>query len=351
MVYFALAFLIAYLLSPLVIYFAKITGLVDDPKKRYHPAHTHEGIVPRAGGIAIYLAILIASLVLLEPSKSLLGILLGGAIVVLVGIWDDYRDLSPYFRLGMNILAAAIVVGLGGGIPYISNPFGAAIPLDMWRISFDFFGPHSIVVLSSLVGIVWIVWMMNAIGWSAGVDGQLPGFVVIACIVIALLANRFASYDISQTVVIYLALITGGAFGGFLPWNFYPQKIMPGYGGKSLAGFMLACLAIVSFVKVGTAILVLGVPLIDACYTVVRRILAKKSPFKADRGHLHHHLLDMGWGKRRVAVFYWAITAILGFIALSLDSGGKLVAFIVVGGVIVGVLALFQLLNFFRVLR
>lgn len=351
MAYFALAFLIAYFFSPIAIYFAKKTGLVDDPTKRYHPAHTHEGIVPRAGGIAIYLAILIASLVLLEPSKPLIGILLGGAIVVLVGIWDDYRDLSPYLRLGLNVLAACIVVGFGGGVPYISNPFGEVIHLDMWRVSFEFFGPHSIVILSSLVGIVWIVWMMNAIGWSAGVDGQLPGFVVIACIVIAMLANKFVSYDISQNVVIYLALITAGAFGGFLPWNFYPQKIMPGYGGKSLAGFMLACLAIISFVKVGTAILVLGVPLIDACYTIVRRIASKKSPFKADRGHLHHHLLDMGWGKRRIALFYWTMTAFLGFVALSLDSSGKLIAFIVVAGVIVGVLALFQLLNFFRVLR
>lgn len=351
MAYFALAFLIAYFFSPIAIYFAKKTGLVDDPTKRYHPAHTHEGIVPRAGGIAIYLAILIASLILLEPSKPLIGILLGGAIVVLVGIWDDYRDLSPYLRLGLNVLAACIVVGFGGGVPYISNPFGEVIHLDMWRVSFEFFGPHSIVILSSLVGVVWIVWMMNAIGWSAGVDGQLPGFVVIACIVIAMLANKFVSYDISQNVVIYLALITAGAFGGFLPWNFYPQKIMPGYGGKSLAGFMLACLAIISFVKVGTAILVLGVPLIDACYTIVRRIASKKSPFKADRGHLHHHLLDMGWGKRRIALFYWTMTAFLGFVALSLDSSGKLIAFIVVAGVIVGVLALFQLLNFFRVLR
>jgi UDP-GlcNAc:undecaprenyl-phosphate GlcNAc-1-phosphate transferase len=351
MIYFALAFLIAYVLSPVVLYVAKKTGLVDDPKKRYHPAHTHEGIIPRAGGIAIYAAILIPSLVLLEPSKPLLGILLGGALVVLVGIWDDYRDLSPLLRLGLNILCAAVVVGLGGGIPYLSNPFGGTLHLDVWRISFEFFGSHSIVVFSSIAAIIWIVWMMNAIGWSAGVDGQLPGFVVIACFVIAILANKFVSYDISQTVLVYLSLITAGAFAGFLPWNFYPQKIMPGYGGKSLAGFMLACLAIVSFVKVGTAILVLGVPLIDACYTIVRRILSRKSPFKADRGHLHHHLLDLGWGRRRIAFFYWAITAVLGTVALSLDSGGKLAAFLVVGGIIVGVLIFFQLLNFFRVLR
>jgi UDP-GlcNAc:undecaprenyl-phosphate GlcNAc-1-phosphate transferase len=351
MYYFFLSFSICFLTTPLVIYIAKKTGLVDDPKKRYHPANTHTGVIPRAGGLAIYLGIVIASLLLLDLSRPLIGILLGGLVVILVGIWDDYRDISPYVRLVMNVLAAIIVVGLGGGIPYISNPFGSVIHLDTFRISFEFFGTHSIVVLSSLAAIFWIVWMMNVIGWSAGVDGQLPGFVVIACIVIALLANRFASYDISQTVVIYLSLITAGAFAGFLPWNFYPQKIMPGYGGKSLAGFMLACLAIVSFVKVGTAILILGVPLVDAFYTVIRRIISKKSPFKADRGHLHHYLLDLGWGRRRIAFFYWSITAFLGIVALSLDSGGKLIAFIAVGTIIVVVLGLFQLLNFFRVLR
>ncbi len=351
MLYLIFAFCLAYFITPLIVKFANKSGLVDDPQKRYHPAHTHTGIVPRAGGIGIFIAILIPSLFFLELTKPLIGILLGGALVVLVGIWDDYRDLSPYFRIGMNILAAAIVVGLGGGIPYISNPFGEPIHLDTIRVSFEFFGPHSILILSSIAGMVWIVWMMNAIGWSAGVDGQLPGFVVIACIVIALLANRFAAYDISQVGVTNLALITAGAFLGFLPWNYYPQKIMPGYGGKSLAGFMLACLAIISFVKVGTAILVLGVPFVDACYTVIRRLASRKSPFRADRGHLHHHLLDLGWGRRRIAFFYWGITAILGMIALSLDSTGKLVAIVIVGSVIVGGLLLLQLLDFFRVLR
>lgn len=348
---FLTTLIIGFCLTPAVIFLAQKFNLVDDPKKRYHPATTHHGIIPRAGGIALYSAILISSLLFLDLTKPVLGVLLGGAIVVWVGVWDDYKDLSPYFRFITNIIAACVVVGLGGGIPYISNPFGDVIHLDTIRITFDFFGPHSLIVLSSIVGVVWIVWMMNAIGWSAGVDGQLPGFVLIACFAIALLSQRFVTHDISQTVVTNFALITAGAFGGFLPWNFYPQKIMPGYGGKSLAGFMLGALAILSFVKLGTAILVLGVPLIDALYTVVRRIVSKKSPFRADRGHLHHHLLDLGWGKRRIAIFYWLLSAFLGLLALSLNSQEKLIVFVIIGVIVVVGLMFLQLLNFFRVLR
>jgi UDP-GlcNAc:undecaprenyl-phosphate GlcNAc-1-phosphate transferase len=141
--------------------------------------------------------------------------------------------------------------------------------------------------------------------------------------------------------VTILAFIVGGAFLGFLPWNFYPQKIMPGYGGKTLAGYFLAILGILSFAKLGTALLVLGIPMVDALYTLVRRIGKRKSPVKADRGHLHHRLLDLGWGKRRIALFYWGVSAILGAVALSVTSRQKvftlLLLLVAVGGFFVWV--------------
>lgn len=344
-----ISFLISFSLTPLVIYFAKKAKLIDDLKRK-HPAKTHKGSIPRGGGLGIYIAILLSSAVFLPFSKVLAGIFLGGFLTVLIGLWDDYRDLSPYFRFLMNLLTAIIVVGLGVGVPFITDPFNGVIHLDTVRLTFEFFGSHSILVWADVFSILWIVWMMNVTGWSAGVDGQLPGFVVIACIVIAILSQRFAAHDISQVVVKDLALITAGGFLGFLPWNFYPQKIMPGYGGKSLAGFMLAVLSILSGAKVGTAVLVLGLPMIDGFYTLTRRILSKKSPFKADRGHLHHRLLDLGWGRRKIAVFYWVITALLGFFALNLTSQGKFFVVILVA-VLLGVfLAVLKLFNLFRIL-
>jgi UDP-GlcNAc:undecaprenyl-phosphate GlcNAc-1-phosphate transferase len=122
----------------------------------------------------------------------------------------------------------------------------------------------------------------------------------------------------------------GGAFIGFLPYNFYPQKIMPGYGGGALAGFLLGVLSILSFGKFGTAFLILAIPTLDAGYTIMRRIKNKKSPFKADWGHLHHKLLDIGWGKRRIALFYWFVTFILGLSSLFLRGIEKLIVFLMI---------------------
>ena len=170
---------------------------------------------------------------------------------------------------------------------------------------------------------------MNIIGWSCGVDGQLPGFVTIAAVIIGILGLR-ANQDITQWPVIILAAACAGAYLGFLPWNFYPQKIMPGYSGKSLAGFFLAVLAILSGAKVATMILVLGVPMADAVLTIIRRVATGHSPVWGDRGHLHHKLLDLGFSKRRIAVFYWLFSVVLGVGALFLNSQQKFYAMVMV---------------------
>jgi len=145
---------------------------------------------------------------------------------------------------------------------------------------------------------------------------------------LGLLSQRFIAHDIAVNSVLILSFIVSGAFLGFLPWNFYPQKIMPGYSGGALAGLMLGVLSILSFGKVGTAILILSVPMIDAIYTMIRRIYQKKSPFRADWGHLHHRLLEIGWGRRRIAVFYWLVSFILGLSALFFKGLEKLIAFL-----------------------
>ena len=165
---------------------------------------------------------------------------------------------------------------------------------------------------------------MNIVNMGAkGVDGQLSGVTVIAALTIAFLSLRFSA-DIAQWPVIILAAITAGAYLGFLPWHIFPQKIMPGYGGSTLAGYLLAVLSILSTTKVGALMVVLGIPLIDTGYTIIRRIISGKSPVWGDRGHLHHRLLDAGLSKRQVSYFYWGVTAILGFLALNLNTTTKL---------------------------
>jgi UDP-GlcNAc:undecaprenyl-phosphate GlcNAc-1-phosphate transferase len=318
------AMLVAYLTTPLVIKLAKKIKIIDDPKKHKHPKVIHTYPVPRGGGLAIFAAILVASLIFLPLDKHLKGILAGATIIALMGILDDKYNLNPYIRLTLGFLAASAPILAGIGIAFISNPFNGVVDLSHPQINFYFLGEsRSLWVLSDLFALLWITFMMNMLNMGAkGVDGQLSGVVAIAAATIAALSLKFSA-DITQWPVIILASITAGAYLGFLPWHIYPQKIMPSYGGATLAGYLLAVLAILSTTKVGTLIVVLGVPLVDTGYTIVRRVLTGKSPVWGDRGHLHHRLLDTGWSKAKVAAFYWIITLILGVVALYLNTPSK----------------------------
>ncbi len=334
-----LACFITGFITPLIRSVAMNFGLVDDPKLRKHPAHTHTDVIPRAGGLAIYAGICISVLLFLPLSKLFVGMLIALTLLVIVGLLDDKKDVNPYIRIATNTVSALIIVGSGAGIPFITNPLtGGTIALDSFRISFEFFGRHSIIVWADIFAFVWIMWTMHIVGWSAGVDGQMPGFVAISAFVLGLLSLRYTLTDPRQGYVTILAFITCGAFLGFLPWNFFPQKIMPGYGGKTIAGFLLALLGILSYGKLGTALLVLGIPTIDAVYTLLRRIGKGKSLVLADRGHLHHRLMDLGWGKRRIALFYWGVSAILGLVSLTVTSRQKIFTFLLVAVVIGGFL-------------
>jgi len=322
------SFLLALCITPLVISFYRRHNWLDDPQKNQHAKKTHSQAVPRGGGLVIFLATLIGALFILNFDKYLLAIFLGAALLTIVGFIDDIFDINPYTRLLTGLLASLIVVGAGIGIAYVSNPLGSGvIHLDQPQLNFYLFGENrAIWILSSLFAVFFIMWNMNIINWAKGVDGQLPGFVAVSCVFIAILANRFADSP-TQFNVTNLALIVAGAFTGFLIWNFYPQKIMPGYGAGSLAGYFLSVLAILSGAKVATTLMVLAIPTADGIFTIIRRIIAGKSPFWGDRGHLHHKLIDYyGWGRRRVAIFYILSSAGLGLLSLYLGTIGKIVA-------------------------
>lgn len=325
---FIAALIISLIATPLTILFFQKMGWVIDPRKTPHPAHIHKIPVPKGGGIPIYLAVVITAMLLLPADKHLLVICIAGLITLVVGLIDDIRGSSPYLRLGMNFLVTLIIVGSGIGIAYISNPFGGVIDLSWPRLAFDFLGTHhEIWILADIFALLWIPSLMNAINWSSGVDGQISGVITIAATVLGLISLSFSA-DITQWPVATLAFATAGAFAGLTVFHFYPQKIMPGYSATSLAGLLLGVISILATAKVGALIIVLGIPLIDFLYIVIRRLVSGKSPVWGDKGHLHHKLLAMGWGKRKIALFYWGAAVILGVAALRVEARTKLLIMI-----------------------
>lgn len=324
-----IAFLASAISTPLLIPWIKKFGFVDDPTKHKHPAMIHTRIIPRGGGIPLFIGFSIAGLLFLPINKITIMLFWASLIALITGTLDDKYDISRYVRFGVNVFCALLVIGGGIGIPFITNPFGGVIHLDTLRFSFDFFGHHSILILSDFLALLWIVWVMNMLNWSKGVDGQMPGIVAISAFVIGLLSLRFVTTDPLAHTAAMLSFILTGASLGFLVFNFYPAKIFPGYGATAMY-LLLSVASLLSGAKLATAILVMGVPMIDGMYTVIRRILSGKSPFWHDRKHLHHLLMRLGFGQRRIAITYWLFSLVLGTIALTLTSTGKLFAIIMI---------------------
>lgn len=310
----AVSALIAGGIAPLVIAWYTRRGWLDDPSSTPHAKKTHSRPVPRGGGLVVFAGIALVSLLFLNRDSYLFAILVGAGLLAIVGWLDDVFNIHPLIRLGTGLLASLIVVGSGIGITYVSNPFGEGV---------IHLAPH----IASLFAIFFILWNMNILNWSKGVDGQLPGFVSVAAIFIGLLSLRFLD-DPTTFNTAHLSFIVAGAYIGLLVWNWYPQKMMPGYGAGSLAGYFLSVLAILSGAKVAATLMVLAIPTADGLFTIARRILAGKSPLWGDRGHLHHKLMDLlGWGRRRIAVFYWVASLFLGIVSLFLGTVGKIIVF------------------------
>ncbi len=318
------AFLATIIATPLSLILIRKMGILDDPKIHKHPAIIHTKPIPRGGGLPLFVGVLIAGAIFLWPPNEItIAVFFAGFIALVVGLLDDKFDISPYIRFATNILSALIVVSAGITVSFITNPFGGILFLN--QIEF----------LPQLISIVWIVWVMNMLNWSKGVDGQMPGIVAISAIVIGLLSLRFPIIDQNNLISAQLSFIIAGASLGFLVFNFYPAKIFPGYSATAIY-LLLAVVSILSSAKLATAILVMGVPMMDGLFTVFRRIMTGRSPFWHDKKHLHHLLLGLGLSQRKIALFYWLFSAILGSLALVLSSRGKLFAIImlliIVGG-------------------
>jgi UDP-GlcNAc:undecaprenyl-phosphate GlcNAc-1-phosphate transferase len=204
------AFLATAILTPLFIVINKKLGLIDDPKLHKHPGIIHTRPIPRGGGLPLFLGALLTGLFLLPQTPITIAIFSAAALMLVVGLIDDKlnaagKDISPYIRFFVNILAATIVVASGISIKFITNPFGGIIHLDAIFLALPFIPFH--LLLSDVISVIWLVWIMNMLNWSKGVDGQMPGIVAISAIIIGLLSLRLVTPTIGDSIDATLSFI------------------------------------------------------------------------------------------------------------------------------------------------
>lgn len=319
-----LAFVLCALLHLLALRLFPRMGLLDFPE-RYGLLRPR---LPYPSGILAVLSfLLVFSLVSSHDMKDI-GLLIGTAILGITSFIDDRRQLSPHMRLLLQILVALIVFAAGARIYTITNPLSSVtgsgfLKLDTWTIAVPLFGP--LPVWSGLFTVLWLMLTINALNWFDGIPGQVTTLSTIGFLTIGLLS---LSVHVNQPSLALLSFILAAiAFASFL-FDFPPPKVVLGDSGSMFFGLMLGSLTIFAGGKVATAFLVLGVPLIDSFFVIVRRILQGKSPLKGSMQgeHLHHRLLAKGWSPRQVIILTASIGLLFGGTALFLSSFEKLLA-------------------------
>lgn len=319
-------------------YFPK-WGFLDRPKKY----GLKRKAIPYYGGLLIVLSFTVSVLLFVGLNVQTGGLLLGALMIAVVSFLDDKYGLSPYFRLGIQVLAALILVGAGIGITSISNPLGDPIILDAFQLKITLDHIYSISVLSAIFTVIWVVSIVNTMNFIDGLNGLASGVAVIAALALFLLSIRPGiHFDASlQVPVAMISIILFASTLGFWIFEFHPAKILMGDSGSMFLGFVLATLAIFSGGKVATAFLVMGFPILDAFWVIMRRIAQGKSPFKGDLKHLHHRLLKAGLSERRALLLIYALCAVFGGVAVFLEGIQKLYAIIVMAifMVVLGVFA------------
>jgi len=348
---FFLSLIVALVITPYFIKIYEKYGLVTDPKKHQHPGMLLKNPSARGGGLSTAFAFATTAIFTTKLNFTTLAIVICALLAVLIGILDDISNTSsnkkykflgnPVFRLLILLPIPVILLILSGiTVGSISNPLGGGI-IDFTQVTVNLFN-NTITPVVYIFTFVWILWLINLLSWSNGVDGQYSGIITIAGITISLLALRFTPISDAELNISKLAIITAGASLGLVPYTWNPSKLMWGFGATS-AGIVLAALSIIAATKISISVLVLLVPFMDGVITVLRRLINKQNPLKGDKGHLHHILLQRGWSVKQVALFYWITTAILGFIGF-ISSDKDLPLLVLTLGGFVGFLI--ALLNF-----
>ena len=296
----ALALSIVVLLTPAVGGMARLLGVVDRPGAR----RLNRRAVPRLGGLALFFGIFVPALAFLPFGRETKGLLLGAAVATLVGAIDDFRGLVWWEKLGGQIAAAAIPTGFG---------------IWVHRFTFPVVGVHA---LPEWVGvpltILWIVAIMNMVNFLDGLDGLAAGVCAISGFTFCLIA-----LSLGRAEPAVLAAVVFAACLGFLRHNFYPARIFMGDSGALLLGFTLGALAIQGLLKTAAVatllfpLLVLAVPIIDTSFVVAKRLKYRQPVYVADRYHLHHRFMNIGFSQPRAALYMWGWCAILAGAALA----------------------------------
>jgi UDP-GlcNAc:undecaprenyl-phosphate GlcNAc-1-phosphate transferase len=288
------ALVLGLVLTPWVIRLAQRLGAVDEPDQR----KVHRLPMPRLGGLAVYLAF-VSTLLITQPlTAPLLGLVLGATVIVFLGVWDDVRGLSPRLKLAGQILAALTLIPFGIHVEFVTNPFGGIIYLGLWGVPLTVF---------------WLVAVTNAVNLIDGLDGLASGTALIASLTLAAVA-----YTLGNMAVVAVALILAGAVLGFLRYNFHPARVFLGDTGSMFLGFTLATLAIMGLSKGATAlaviipVVILGIPLADTAFAILRRYRNRKPIFHPDKEHLHHRLLGAGLTHRGAVLVMYGVNVVLG---------------------------------------
>lgn len=303
--------------------------------------------VPMFGGIAIFLSVALVMLFYIiftdrvlggyMLAKYLFGILLAAIFLMIGGFLDDRFNLLPAKQALWPILAVLTIIACGMGVSYITSPFGGTWYLNQiqWTL-FEWGGlPYKITLLADVFTFIWIMGMMYTTKFLDGLDGLVPGIGAIGAIIIFSLS---LAKDVAQPETALLSIIFAGACLGFLFFNFHPARIFLGEGGSLFIGFMLAVLSIISGSKIATALLIMGIPILDVVWVIARRaFFEKKSPFRsADRKHLHFRLLDIGLSHRQAVIFLYFLSLSFGICALFLKTKEKLIALVILAAVMIG---------------
>ena len=316
---FIVSFAFTFATTPLVRRFAFKIGAIDIPKDN---RRMHKKPTPRIGGLAIIFGFTVATLCFAQPSRQLYGTLAGAAIIAVMGVTDDCKNLPAKLKFVIQIIAALVVVFAGDiKIDVFTNP------------NFLSDNPYWVLPewLSVTLTVIWIVFITNAVNFIDGLDGLAAGVSAIMSISLVFISIRVGEYSIA---ILGIALM--GSCFGFLPFNFNPAKIFMGDTGSTFLGFMLATLSIqgvfksYAVISFAVPLLILGLPLFDALFAMIRRILRGQSPMTADRGHLHHRLVDMGFSQKQTVFILYAISGVLGITAVLLAESGVLRALLLV---------------------
>ena len=305
------AFLICYFMTPPVKRFAENVGAIDVPKDG---RRVHDHPIPRMGGLAIFTGFVLSVLLFVDMSMQVMGLLLGAIIIAVMGALDDILCLNPWIKLGGQFLAALVAIRCGIVFDAISNPgfLDADTTIQLGWLSIPF-------------TIVWIIACTNAVNLIDGLDGLAVGISAISSISM-MLVSLILPAGIGS-IPLLLACLAGSCFG-FMPYNINPAKIFMGDVGSQFLGFVLSCVSIMGLFKFHAIItfliplLSLAVPLGDTIFAFFRRILHGQSPFHADRGHIHHKLIDMGMNQKQAVAVLYAVSVILGLVAVLIAGPG-----------------------------